>query len=302
MGSKRSTEKMERLRGRLFAGMAGQRDHRRAGRRRLRQAAGLRQLRLPGEPRDQLRLPGLRQRLAQALPPGGVLRRAAQRPADGLLLPAVAGRRRPPARGAGPRPGHQPRPGRGGAAARPGQRRAGRPSGWGWPRCGRSGWSWPRRSTPSASGPAPYRDLADLAAPGPADRAAGRGAGHRGRLRLLRASDRGRGRRCGRPGRRPRSGPDQLPGTAVGLDAPPLPGMTDAELTVADVWATGVSPDSHPIQHLRERLDDLGAVPIDRLDAVGRRRFRPASPAAGPPGCWSAGSSRTGSARPPRAG
>ena len=34
------------------------------------QARRVRQLRLPGEPRDELRLPGLRQRLAQALPPG----------------------------------------------------------------------------------------------------------------------------------------------------------------------------------------------------------------------------------------
>jgi error-prone DNA polymerase len=64
--------------------------------------------------------------------------------------------------------------------------------------------------------------------------------------------------------------PEHLPGTAVGLQAPALPGMAPVELTVADVWATGVSPDSHPIQHLRERLDALGAVPIDRLDAVGR--------------------------------
>ena len=64
--------------------------------------------------------------------------------------------------------------------------------------------------------------------------------------------------------------PEQLPGTAVGLDAPALPGMTAAELTVADVWATGVSPDSHPIVHLRDRLDRFGAIPIDRLDAVGR--------------------------------
>lgn len=63
---------------------------------------------------------------------------------------------------------------------------------------------------------------------------------------------------------------DQLPGTAVGLDAPALPGMTDAELTVADVWATGVSPDSHPVQHLRERLAGLGAIRIDGLDEVGR--------------------------------
>jgi error-prone DNA polymerase len=65
--------------------------------------------------------------------------------------------------------------------------------------------------------------------------------------------------------------PEQLPGTAVGLDAPALPGMTPVELTVSDVWATGVSPDSHPIHHLRDRLDALGAVRIDGLDAIGRR-------------------------------
>jgi error-prone DNA polymerase len=64
--------------------------------------------------------------------------------------------------------------------------------------------------------------------------------------------------------------PDQLPGTAVGLEAPALPGLTGVELTAADLWATGVSPDSHPMQHLRERLDGLGAVRIDGLDAVGR--------------------------------
>jgi error-prone DNA polymerase len=61
--------------------------------------------------------------------------------------------------------------------------------------------------------------------------------------------------------------PGQLPGSAVGLEAPALPGMTDVELTVADVWATGVSPDSHPMEHLREKLDRLGAVRVDRLDA-----------------------------------
>jgi error-prone DNA polymerase len=64
--------------------------------------------------------------------------------------------------------------------------------------------------------------------------------------------------------------PEQLPGTAVGLEAPALPGLTDVELTAADVWATGVSPGTHPMQHLREKLDDLGAVRIDGLDAIGR--------------------------------
>ena len=75
--------------------------------------------------------------------------------------------------------------------------------------------------------------------------------------------------------------PEQLPGTAVGLDAPALPGMTAAELTVADVWATGVSPDSHPIVHLRDRLDRFGAIrdrPASTPWAVARRpgRARPA--------------------------
>ncbi|MDN5750200.1 MAG: error-prone DNA polymerase, partial [Pseudonocardia sp.] len=65
--------------------------------------------------------------------------------------------------------------------------------------------------------------------------------------------------------------PGQLPDTAVGLDAPALPGMTDAELTVADVWATGVSPDSHPMQHLRERMERLGAIRIDGLSTLDAR-------------------------------
>jgi error-prone DNA polymerase len=65
--------------------------------------------------------------------------------------------------------------------------------------------------------------------------------------------------------------PEHLPGSAVGLAAPALPGMTEVEETVADVWATGVSPDSHPLQHLREELDGLGAIRIDGLDEVARK-------------------------------
>ncbi|HEY0693328.1 MAG TPA: hypothetical protein VGD71_30350 [Kribbella sp.] len=36
------------------------------------------------------------------------------------------------------------------------------------------------------------------------------------------------------------------------VDAAMLPPMSDAKLTVADIRATGVSPDSRPLQHLRE--------------------------------------------------
>jgi error-prone DNA polymerase len=64
-----------------------------------------------------------------------------------------------------------------------------------------------------------------------------------------------------------------LPGTATGTTAPPLPGMDEVDLLVADVWATGLSPDSHPAQFIRERLDQAGAVPIAKLPRIehGRR-------------------------------
>ncbi|KQY04627.1 DNA polymerase [Mycobacterium sp. Root135] len=62
--------------------------------------------------------------------------------------------------------------------------------------------------------------------------------------------------------------PDRLPGVGSSSHVPSLPGMTHLELTAADVWATGVSPDSHPVQFLRERLDDLGVVPANRLLSV----------------------------------
>ncbi len=66
--------------------------------------------------------------------------------------------------------------------------------------------------------------------------------------------------------------PDRLPGVgahgADGSHIPALPGMSELELAAADVWATGVSPDSYPTQFLRADLDALGVVPADRLGSV----------------------------------
>jgi error-prone DNA polymerase len=59
--------------------------------------------------------------------------------------------------------------------------------------------------------------------------------------------------------------PDRLPGTAVGLDAPRLPGMDEWEESVADLWATGVSPEGHPTRFLREGLDRMGVIPAASL-------------------------------------
>ena len=59
--------------------------------------------------------------------------------------------------------------------------------------------------------------------------------------------------------------PDRLPGVGSAGGIPALPGMTELELAAADVWATGISPDSYPTQFLREGLDALDVVPANKL-------------------------------------
>ena len=277
-------------------GMAGNGITGDAGRRHLRQDRGVRQLRLPREPRDQLRLPGLRQRLAQA---------ATTRPrsAPRCSTPSRwASTRRSPwsttpagtaSRCAGPTstpcaagPTLEPRP----VPARP---PAPRPA---------ADWS----DLAVAAGPAVRLGLAavrtigaELAEriaaaarravpghgrpgpPGRPDRRAAGGAGHRGRVRLLRADPAGGavGGRRGGPG--PARPAARARRSAV--DAPPLPGMTEVETLMADVWATGLPrtatrPSSSGtswrpagVRHRRSGLSTDGR----RTAGAGRRRGHP---------------------------
>jgi error-prone DNA polymerase len=62
--------------------------------------------------------------------------------------------------------------------------------------------------------------------------------------------------------------PDRLGGLVVGADAPMLPGLTDVEQAMADVWATGVSPDSYPTQFVRDRLAAAGVLTARGLSGV----------------------------------
>ncbi len=50
--------------------------------------------------------------------------------------------------------------------------------------------------------------------------------------------------------------------------APTLPGMSDVELAAVDAVATGVTPHSYPTQYLRPRLDAMGVTPADALLSV----------------------------------
>ncbi|HWC39619.1 MAG TPA: OB-fold nucleic acid binding domain-containing protein, partial [Acidimicrobiales bacterium] len=59
--------------------------------------------------------------------------------------------------------------------------------------------------------------------------------------------------------------PDRLDGVVVGARAPTLPDMTEAEEMAADLWATGVSPNGDPVALIRDRLDEWGAVTASAL-------------------------------------
>ncbi len=56
------------------------------------------------------------------------------------------------------------------------------------------------------------------------------------------------------------TGKGRLEGIVTGVDAPQLPGMSDREEAMIDLWATGVAPDGHPTRFLRDTLDARGVV------------------------------------------
>ncbi|MGL5863299.1 MAG: error-prone DNA polymerase [Phycicoccus sp.] len=66
---------------------------------------------------------------------------------------------------------------------------------------------------------------------------------------------------------------DQLEGTGVGSAPPVLPDMDDVEITLADLWATGMTPERHPFSHLRDKLRRAGIRSVDELASAepGRR-------------------------------
>ncbi len=59
--------------------------------------------------------------------------------------------------------------------------------------------------------------------------------------------------------------PERLPGMIPGAIAPHLPEMTEVDRLAADLWATGVSTDNHPLAPLREWLDQRGVRPAASL-------------------------------------
>ena len=65
-----------------------------------------------------------------------------------------------------------------------------------------------------------------------------------------------------------------LAGTVVAVQPPLFTDPTAFETLAADLWATGISPDDHPVRHLRPRLDDRGVLAAAALrEAENGRRI-----------------------------
>ncbi|ADB33024.1 DNA polymerase III, alpha subunit [Kribbella flavida DSM 17836] len=89
-------------------------------------------------------------------------------------------------------------------------------------------------------------------------------------------------------GRAAEERPDRFAGITAAGPPPMLPGMGEDEVTVADLWATGITTGKHPVEHVRAQLDAAGilsatalrtARPDTRVTAAGvvTHRQRPAT-------------------------
>ncbi|MFC5268624.1 error-prone DNA polymerase [Kribbella qitaiheensis] len=69
-------------------------------------------------------------------------------------------------------------------------------------------------------------------------------------------------------GRAAEERPGHLSGVSSSGPPPMLPGMTGMETTMADLWATGISPDDHPIRHVRAALAERGILRANQLSTA----------------------------------
>ena len=288
MGSKRSAARMERLRQRLYEGMAANGITGDIADELFVKMKAFANYGFPESHSVSFALPRVRLVVDQVPRAGGVLRGPPQRPADGLLEPAHVGPRRPPPR----RRRAHPRPQR-----LVGDRNARTIRVFrciGVPGAGRPPSNTPmQRNTPMGERPqpavrlgigsvrgvgdelattievervehGPYRDIEDLVRRVPAV--------DLGQLEAMATG--GLFGECFGLARREalwavgavaQSRPDRLAGIVTGATAPHLPGMSPAEEAVADLWATGVSPDGHPTTFLRQELAAEGVVTAEGL-------------------------------------
>ncbi|WP_209728043.1 error-prone DNA polymerase [Arthrobacter sp. CAN_C5] len=65
----------------------------------------------------------------------------------------------------------------------------------------------------------------------------------------------------------------QLKGTTVYIQPPLFPDLTAADRVASDLWSTGITPDDHPVRHLRSTLTKRGVLTAeDLIQAESGRR------------------------------
>ncbi|MDN7122138.1 error-prone DNA polymerase [Nocardioides sp. ChNu-153] len=65
---------------------------------------------------------------------------------------------------------------------------------------------------------------------------------------------------------------EHLPGTTPAPAPPTLPAMAEVEETLADLWATRISPEHHPVEHLRGLLREAGVRSVADLEHTEANR------------------------------
>jgi error-prone DNA polymerase len=73
--------------------------------------------------------------------------------------------------------------------------------------------------------------------------------------------------------------PERFAGITAAGPPPTLPGMSDDELTIADLWSTGISTGKHPVEHVRTSSMPMGSCPRSSC-ALCRTAPRSAPPAS----------------------
>jgi error-prone DNA polymerase len=66
-------------------------------------------------------------------------------------------------------------------------------------------------------------------------------------------------------GRAAEERPGQLAGVTAAGPPPMLPGMTDVEIVMADLWATSITTGKHPIEQVRPQLTAAGILSAEQL-------------------------------------
>ena len=274
MAAKRSAARMEKMRAAALRRHGGARRDGRGGGPGLRRAGRLRQLRLPRVALGVVRPPGVLLGLVEAALPGGVHRGALELAAHGLLVAAVAGGRRPPARGARAPAAREPL--RGGGVA--GARRPGEPGeavlrlglgsvrGVGDATAARivAGRPWAGGEDLVRRAGVTQAQLETLAAAGALDPEVPGATGGEGESRGTAASRR---RLVWAAGAAAQGTPDRLPGVVVGAEAPPLPTPSLYDSVGDDLWALGLAPERTAMHLARERLEAMDVRTAVALEA-----------------------------------